>query len=101
MDLRMSIFFFSLVLYILYINNKQWKEKYLTSSVFGLLNHYQLWSKVHQYLWSVVFNPLFLVSETRVKECFDYKHHTRYRVGGMQSNAGEGRAHRSPELQEV
>lgn len=37
MDLRMSIFFFSLVLYILYINNKQWKEKYLTSSVFGLL----------------------------------------------------------------
>lgn len=36
MDLRMSIFFFLLVLYILYINNKQWKEKYLTPGVPGL-----------------------------------------------------------------
>lgn len=38
----------------------------------------------------------FLVSETRVKECFDYKYHTGYRVGGVQFSVGEGRAHRSP-----
>ena len=44
----------------------------------------------------VVFSPLFLVSETRVKECFDYKYHTGYRVGGVQFSVGEGRAHRSP-----
>lgn len=29
MDLRMSIFLFLLVLYILYINNKQWRDKQL------------------------------------------------------------------------
>lgn len=36
MDLRMSIFFFFGFVSILYINNKQWKEKYLISGVFGL-----------------------------------------------------------------